>query len=92
MSELKRSGLLIGGKPLSEASLSSIAMVIRADWKKINFGAVPYLDAMRCMETVDQDYGCDSGRSIVAYFLANATSWRGDVAREVKKELNRRIK
>ena len=34
----------------------------------------------------------DSGRSVVAYFLANAGTWRGEVARRVKKELNAMIK
>ena len=92
MSTIKRSGLLINGHPLNSASLSSIAMVIRSDWKKVYFGAVPYLDAMSTLEHVDDSYGCDSGRSIVQYFLGNANSWRGDVAREVKAELKRRVK
>ena len=43
--------------------------------------------AMRTMGTIDEDYGCDPGREIVLYFLSNATTWRGPVARAVKKEL-----
>jgi hypothetical protein len=76
-------------------SLDSIARLAQDDWKskgKIYFGAVPYLDAMTTMDDIKQQYGMDSGVSIVTYFLGNAQTWRGDVAREVKKELNRRIK
>jgi hypothetical protein len=77
---------------LSSLSISSLAQLIRKDWKKVYFGAVPYLDAMRSLEKISDNYGCDSGSEIVNYFLANATTWRGDVAREIKKELNKRVK
>lgn len=69
-------------------SLREIAYEIQSDWKKVYFGAVPYLDAMKSLNRIDDSYGYDSGSSIVRYFLANASSWRGDVARRVKKELN----
>lgn len=77
---------------MKEKSLSEIAAIIRKDWKNVYFGAVPYLQAMATLETVKDNYGYDSGRSIVAYFLSNAGTWRGPIAREVKKELNKRIK
>jgi hypothetical protein len=67
--------------------LYEIAREIRADWKKVYFGAVPYLEAMVTLTSIDQDYGWDSGKSIVLYFLANAQTWRGEKAREIKKEL-----
>lgn len=71
--------------------LFEIAAEIRADWSKTKsgvwFGAVPYLDAMETLETVDDHYGLDTGKYIVDYFLANAQTWRGEVARRVKKEL-----
>ena len=76
----------------SELSIHQIAQVIRCDWKNVYFGAVPYIAAMRSMTTINDKYGEDSGKSIVAYFLSNATTWRGEVAREVKKELNKRLK
>lgn len=78
--------------------LHVIAREIRTNWKKevsgtsLYFGAVPYLDAMSGMYNISDNYGCDSGRSIVAYFLANANSWKGDKAREIKKELNAMLK
>ena len=72
--------------------LSQIAREIRSDWKKVYFGAVPYLDAMSSMGSVREDYGLDSGKSIVAYFLANASAWRGETAKRVKTELKEMIK
>jgi len=72
--------------------LSEIAEVIEADWEKVNFAARPYLSAMMTLESINDRYMFDSGRSIVLYFISNARSWRGPVAKEVKKELNRRVK
>ena len=69
-------------------SLSIIAAEIRKDWKKPYFGAVPYLNAMMCLDSINDNYGFDTGKSIVLYFLANAGTWRGEVAKRIKKELN----
>jgi len=68
-------------------SIKEIAKEIKADWKKVYFGAVPYLDAMHTLNSIEDNYIYDSGKSIVRYFLANAQSWRGDTARRVKAEL-----
>jgi len=72
-------------------TLSQIAREVRKHWKKVYFGAVPYLEAMETMRSVDDDYGCDSGRDIVARFLSNANSFRGPVARAIKDELKKRF-
>ena len=72
--------------------LYEIAGEIRRDWKKVYFGAVPYLSAMATLDSINSMYILDSGRSIVAYFLANATTWKGEKAREIKKELNAMLK
>ena len=76
----------------SDYSLSNIAAEIRDDWKKISPHAAPYLDAMGDLENITDNYFMDSGVSIVAYFLSNASSWRGSVAKDIKKELNKRLK
>ena len=80
----------------SKMSIAEIASVIRKDWrtqgKGIYFGAKPYLDAMDCLQSVNDRYIADSGRSVVAYFLSNASTWKGETAKAVKKELNKRIK
>ena len=74
-----------------EATLYNLAAVISRDWAKPYFGAVPYIEAMGYLHSVDDAYGMDSGDSIVRYFLANAGTWRGEVARAVKAELKRRV-
>lgn len=68
-------------------SLRDIALDIKRTWPKVYFGAVPYLDAMRSLDTIHNDYGYDSGESIVRYFLSNAHTWKGDDARRLKAEL-----
>ena len=72
---------------MTTRSLSTIAKDIRTDWKKPYFGAVPYLDAMRDLNDINDKYGFDSARSIVQYFLANAGTWRGETAKRIKAEL-----
>ena len=67
--------------------INTIAKEIKADWKKVYFGAVPYLNAMQALHSIDDDFHYDSGKSVVRYFLANAGTWRGDTARRVKAEL-----
>ena len=67
--------------------INTIAKETKADWKKVYFGAVPYLDAMHSLNSIDDNYYYDSGKSVVRYFLANAGTWRGDTARRVKAEL-----
>jgi hypothetical protein len=73
-------------------SINTIAYEIIRDWKKVYFGAVPYLQAMTQLDNIDDMYGADDARSVVLYFLSNATTWRGDVARRIKKELNNMLK
>ncbi len=73
-------------------SLSAIALDIRRNWPKVYFGAVPYLDAMRQLDSVADAYGADDARSIVLYFLSNATTWRGEHARRLKAELKAALK
>jgi hypothetical protein len=67
--------------------LSVIARDIRATWPKVYFGAVPYLQAMAQLGSINDKYYEDSARSVVNYFLANAGTWRGDDARRIKAEL-----
>jgi len=76
----------------NQRPLYVIAQEIRKDWKAtakngIYFGAVPYLDAMASLDKPSDNYGMDSGKSIILYFLSNATTWRGDTAKRLKAEL-----
>lgn len=72
--------------------LFEIAREIRNDWPKPYFGAVPYLGALACLDQITDNFGEDSGKSVVAYFLSNAATWKGNTARRVKKELNALLK
>ena len=81
--------------------LHVIAKEIEQDWRKpygssyiskVNPAARPYLNAMKNMIFVEENYGADSGKSVVLYFLANAGTWRGETARRIKKELNALVK
>ena len=76
---------------ISQLSLCDIAKKIKIFWTKPYFGAKPYIDAMLTLNHVDDKYGLDTGHSIVLYFLANAGTWRGPIAREIKTELKRRV-
>ena len=68
-------------------SLSEIASEIRRDWTNVEYSAAPYLDAMRQLDSINDNYGADSAKSIVAYFLVNASKWRGETAKRIKAEL-----
>ena len=72
--------------------LWKIAIEISNNWNPVYFGAVPYLRAMSQLNLMTDNYGLDSADSIVAYFLSNAATWKGPVARRVKKELNGMLK
>jgi len=71
----------------------TIANDIANDWgEKVNFAAMPYLQAMLQIRSVDEMYGMDSAESIIIYFLSNATTYRGDTARRLKNELREILK
>jgi hypothetical protein len=68
-------------------TISAIAREINRSWENPYFGAVPYLNAMFSLDSIDQMYGMDRADSIVRYFLSNAATWKGETARRIKKEL-----
>jgi hypothetical protein len=73
-------------------SLNVIATEIMINWPKPYFGAVPYLNAMFALNSIDDHFGMDRGDMIVRYFLGNATTWRGETARRIKAELKEMLK
>jgi ABC-type polysaccharide transport system permease subunit len=75
-----------------EKTISQIAVEIKKTWKNVNFTAVPYLNAMMSLETINDTYYEDSASDIVLRFLSNAQTWRGDDARRIKKELIELVK
>ena len=67
--------------------LYEIAGEIRKAWTKVCPYAEPYLEAMQSLDSINDNYYFDSGKSIVLYFLSNASTWRGEDARRIKAEL-----
>lgn len=67
--------------------LYEIAREIRAEWKNVWFGAVPYLDALSHLDSINDRYIAEDAKTQVIYFLSNATTWKGEAARRIKAEL-----
>jgi hypothetical protein len=72
-----------------------IAEDIFCDWSQIGKGvspyAEPYLDALRTIESIDDKYIFDTADSVVRYFLANASTYRGEKAKQLKSELKQHL-
>lgn len=75
---------------LSALNLAQLAALCKADWKKPYFGAVPYLSALSQINSIDDRFLAEDAYSIVLYFISNASTWRGEIAKAVKAELKKR--
>ena len=75
-----------------QRSISSIAYDIKRVWTKPYFGAKPYLDAMTQLNSINDTYIYDDARSVIMYFLANASTFRGNDAKVLKTELKNLLK
>ena len=74
-------------------AICEIAREIRKDWgAKVSPYAKDYLDAMMSIESINDNYYCDSAKSVVLYFLCNAGTWRGETAKRIKNELKEMCK
>lgn len=67
--------------------LSVIAHDIYKAWPKVNFAAKPYLEAIISLNKITDTYYADDARTVVLYFLANTSSFRGEQAKVLKAEL-----
>jgi hypothetical protein len=72
---------------MTNRPLYEIARDIRTNWPKVNYAAAPYLAAMSDLNVITDKYVCDTGASVVRYFLCNASTWRGPEAKRIKAEL-----
>ncbi len=72
--------------------LYEIALEIKKEWKNPYFGAVPYIEAMSTLRSIEDMFIMDTAESVVRYFLANANTFRGDAARRIKSELKSMLK
>jgi hypothetical protein len=69
-----------------------VAKEIRKVWgTKVNFAAKPYLQAMLQMSSPTDKYGFDDGKSVILYFLSNASTFKGEDAKRLKAELKAMI-
>jgi len=81
----------ITDRQLSSVYICTLARLIRKDWgAKMFYGAKPYANAMLEIEHVNDRFGNENAKDVVIYFLSNAGTWRGEVAKAVKAELKRR--
>ena len=69
-----------------------IAADIYHNWPRASIHALPYIHAMRHLNTMRDSYGADSATTIITYFLSNATHWRGPEAQRIKAELRDLLK
>ena len=78
---------------MSKRTFQQIAKDIKSTWLNVYFGAVPYLEAMLELDTTDPDtmYYNDSAENIALYFLANASTFRGNDTKKLKEELKKLI-
>lgn len=67
-------------------TISTIAREISHDWKNVNYAAKPYLQAMYSLDSINDSYYQDSAKSVVSYFLANAS---GDYVFVFNNELSK---
>jgi hypothetical protein len=72
-------------------TVSEIAYAIAKDWTNISPYAADYLNAMKEIRSVEDNYYADSAKSVILYFLANAGSYRGDNARSYKALLKEMV-
>lgn len=72
--------------------VNTIANEILSIWGKPYFGAIPYLNAMQNLHTINDMYMYDDGKSIVRYFLSNASTFKGEDAKRLKLELKSLLK
>ena len=83
---------------INHRPLYRIAEEAREDWsKQTKNGRVPpaadaYLRPMQTLTSISENYIHDSATSVVMYFLSNAATWRGDVAKRIKAELKQIVK
>lgn len=72
-------------RPLHEIG-DDISRAYKSD-SMLRYAADPYIKAIRQLTNCGEMYGAEYGDMIVAYLLNNLTQFRGERARELKKEL-----
>ena len=61
-------------------------------WRKKYVYAVPYIDAILTINSINDRYGFDTGRGLVNYLLANLNTYKGETAKRLKGLLKEHLK
>ena len=81
-----------GHRPLNEIA-RDIEKVWNANSKNgVHYTAKPYLDALKQLHDIKDNYMFDSAKSVVNYLLSNMGTFRGEGAPELKNELKALVK
>ena len=75
----------------TKVSFEEIKELIDKDYniiKKLPY-LEPYLNPILSLGSINDNYFMDSGKSICSYFLSNASGWKTENAKIVKKELKK---
>ena len=81
-----------GHRPLSDIA-NDIEKVWNANSKNgVPYFAKPYLDAMKQLHDIKDNYYADTAKSVVNYLLANMDTFRGEGASPLKAELKALVK
>jgi RecJ-like exonuclease len=83
--------------PSGHRPLSEIARDIETTWAKnsksgVPYTAKPYLDALKQLHDIKDNYYQDSAKSVVNYLIANMGTFRGEGAAPLKAELKELVK
>ena len=76
---------------MKNKTIAELARIITKDWDRISSQAESYLSAMKQLNSIKDTFGEDKGEKIVLGFLLSAVGWKGSLASEIKRELNRRL-
>lgn len=81
--------------PSTTRPIHQIASDIAKEWRKskkgINYAAKPYLEALQQLSSKNDKYMYDDAKTVGLYFLSNASSFRGERAKELKAELKKAL-
>lgn len=75
-----------------QVSVREIALAISKDWQNVSPYAKDYLEAMKHIDDINGNFYADSAVSVVSYFLANASTYRGENAKAYKDLLKKILK
>ena len=67
--------------------MESIAKGKHRYWRDMFPYLAPYADALLSLNSIEDNYMFDSGRTIVGGFLSNCSTWKGETAKRLKAEL-----